>query len=131
MTPEESANVKDYNFDHPNAMDQAAIVQCLCDLKNRLPVEVPIYDFKTHRRVSAGVVYPVERATCDMQLTHQLWPPCSRAAKTQTVYPADIIIFEGILVRPRPCVATRLTRPQTQPPPLLCRCWPWTRSGRC
>ena len=70
LTPEESANVKDYNFDHPSAMDQAAIVQCLCDLKARLPVEVPIYDFKTH----------------------------SRAAKTQRVYPADIIIFEGILV---------------------------------
>jgi uridine kinase len=49
LTPEESANVKDYNFDHPNAMDQEAIVKCLCDLKNRIPVEVPIYDFKTHR----------------------------------------------------------------------------------
>ncbi len=49
MTPEESANVSEYNFDHPNAMDQEAIMQCLVNLKARIPVEVPIYDFKTHR----------------------------------------------------------------------------------
>lgn len=27
LTPDEHKNVKDYNFDHPNAMDQAAIMQ--------------------------------------------------------------------------------------------------------
>lgn len=54
LTPEESANVKEYNFDHPNAMDQEAIVKCLNDLKNRVPVEVPIYDFKTHRCAHGG-----------------------------------------------------------------------------
>ena len=61
--------MSEYNFDHPNAMDQEAILQCLVDLKARKAVEVPIYDFKTH----------------------------SRAAETQRVEPADVIIFEGIL----------------------------------
>ena len=50
LTPYESANVKEYNFDHPDAMDQEAILKCLVDLKNRCTVEVPIYDFVTHRR---------------------------------------------------------------------------------
>jgi uridine kinase len=50
-------------------MDQAAILQCLLDLKARKAVEVPMYDFKTH----------------------------SRLTETQRVMPADVIIFEGIL----------------------------------
>jgi uridine kinase len=69
LTPDELANVKEYNFDHPDAMDQEAIVQCLVDLKARRTVYVPIYDFKTH----------------------------SRAVETQKVEPGDVIIFEGIL----------------------------------
>jgi uridine kinase len=66
--------VSEYNFDHPNAMDQEAIMQCLLDLKARKAVEVPIYDFKTH----------------------------SRSTETQRVEPADVIIFEGILARAPP-----------------------------
>ncbi len=63
--------MSEYNFDHPDAMDQEAILRCLLDLKQRKAVEVPIYDFKTH----------------------------SRLTETQSVMPADVIIFEGILVR--------------------------------
>jgi uridine kinase len=77
LTPEEHNNVSEYNFDHPNAMDQEAIMQCLLDLKARKAVEVPIYDFKTH----------------------------SRSTETQRVEPADVIIFEGILARAPPCCA--------------------------
>ena len=69
LTQEELANVKEYNFDHPDAMDQDAILQCLLDLKARKTVYVPIYDFKTH----------------------------SRSPETQKVEPGDVIIFEGIL----------------------------------
>ena len=61
--------MKEYNFDHPDAMDQDAILQCLLDLKARKTVYVPIYDFKTH----------------------------SRSPETQKVEPGDVIIFEGIL----------------------------------
>lgn len=70
----------EYNFDHPDAMDQRAIMQCLVDLKARKAVEVPIYDFKTH----------------------------SRCTETQKVQPADVIIFEGILTLAMPDVRAQL-----------------------
>ena len=53
--------------------------QCLTDLKSRVPVNVPIYDFKTH----------------------------SRSSDQQSVQPGDVIIFEGILARRRPAPAPR------------------------
>lgn len=39
LTPEELKNVKDYNFDHPNAMDQQAILQARrrASLRGRAP----------------------------------------------------------------------------------------------
>jgi hypothetical protein len=54
--------VHEYNFDHPSAMDQEAILQCLLNLKNRRKVEVPIYDFVTHRRARADAGACAERA---------------------------------------------------------------------
>lgn len=60
----------DYNFDHPDAFDTELLVQCLTNLRSRCPVEVPVYDFKTH----------------------------SRSSETQRVMPADVVIIEGILV---------------------------------
>jgi hypothetical protein len=38
LTPEEQANVSEYNFDHPNAMDQEAIMQARCDSSLLMPV---------------------------------------------------------------------------------------------
>ena len=70
LTEEEKANVKDYNFDHPDAFDTEALMDCITKLKNRLPVEVPEYDFTTH----------------------------SRSRTSQHVAPADVVIIEGILV---------------------------------
>lgn len=70
LTPEEKANVKDYNFDHPDAFDTEALMECITKLKARQPVDVPEYDFKTHQR----------------------------SEKTQHVMPADVVIIEGILV---------------------------------
>ena len=70
LTPDEKSNVQDYNFDHPDAFDTAYLMDCITRLKNRLPVEVPEYDFTTHARASTS--------------TH--------------VTPADVVIIEGILV---------------------------------
>lgn len=70
LTSEEKANVKDYNFDHPDAFDNEALMDCITKLKSRIPVEVPEYNFKTHER----------------------------SEKTQHVMPADVVIIEGILV---------------------------------
>nr|DAD34280.1 TPA_asm: hypothetical protein HUJ06_004920 [Nelumbo nucifera] len=52
LTPEESARVHEYNFDHPDAFDTEQLLECICKLKAGQSVQVPIYDFKTHRRCS-------------------------------------------------------------------------------
>lgn len=39
------------NFDHPNAIDFNLIEQHLKSLRHRQTIEVPIYDFKTHKRL--------------------------------------------------------------------------------
>lgn len=40
----------DYNFDHPDAFDWPLLKQQLTDLKQGRPIDVPHYDYKTHRR---------------------------------------------------------------------------------
>ncbi|XP_042871751.1 uridine-cytidine kinase-like 1 isoform X2 [Penaeus japonicus] len=59
----------EYNFDHPDAFDFELVVKTLSRLKEGKKVEVPIYNFVTHRRET----------------------------KTKTMYGANVIIFEGIL----------------------------------
>jgi uridine kinase len=39
------------NFDHPDSLDTALLVTHLASLRAGLPVDVPIYDFATHRRL--------------------------------------------------------------------------------
>lgn len=46
----ELADVKNFNFDHPDAFDTPALLECVVGLKEGRPVEVPSYDFSTHRR---------------------------------------------------------------------------------
>ena len=71
LTQEEHDNVSSYNFDHPDAIDVAALVETLRNLALRNEVKVPIYDFVTHSR---------------------------KEDESVTVEPADVIIVEGILV---------------------------------
>ncbi|MFV0388940.1 MAG: uridine kinase [Pyrinomonadaceae bacterium] len=58
------------NFDHPDSVDFEALCEQLSALKNGEAVEVPIYDFSTH----------------------------TRSEKTRTVFPAPVIVVEGILI---------------------------------
>jgi uridine kinase len=58
------------NFDHPDALDNDLLVEHLEALRAGSAVEVPIYDFKTHRRL----------------------------AEARRVEPKRIVIVEGILV---------------------------------
>ncbi|PRP91004.1 Uridine kinase [Enhygromyxa salina] len=58
------------NYDHPEALETDLLVEHLQHLKAGNPVEVPVYDFKTHRRL----------------------------ATTLRLDPAPVIIVEGILV---------------------------------
>ncbi|CAK7328163.1 unnamed protein product [Dovyalis caffra] len=62
--------VHDYNFDHPDAFHTELLLSCMETLKNGQAVDVPNYDFKTHKRIEPG----------------------------RKVNPSDIIILEGILV---------------------------------
>jgi uridine kinase len=39
------------NFDHPEALDFILLAQHLADLKRGLAIQVPIYDFVTHKRL--------------------------------------------------------------------------------
>lgn len=58
------------NFDHPDSLDHALLIQHLNELQNGKTVEVPIYDFSTH----------------------------SRTKETRTVGNHTIIVLEGILL---------------------------------
>jgi uridine kinase len=64
------------NFDHPNSLDTDLLIQQITVLKNGDPIEVPVYDFKTH----------------------------SRTDHTIHVDPNPIILVEGILIFTEPAL---------------------------
>jgi uridine kinase len=47
-----------HNFDHPDAIDHELLVRHLHMLKSGQDVEIPIYDFVTHRRTPATITMP-------------------------------------------------------------------------
>ncbi len=58
------------NFDHPDSLDTALLVEHIKELRKGIPVEQPLYNFTTH----------------------------SRMKETRHLEPKDIIIIEGILI---------------------------------
>jgi len=68
---EEKVQIKagDFNFDHPSAFDYVLLIETLQRLKEGKSVEVPVYNFNTHRREQYK----------------------------KTIYGANVVIFEGIL----------------------------------
>ena len=40
------------NFDHPDSLDSALLIHHVLQLKDNHPIDLPIYDFKTHTRTS-------------------------------------------------------------------------------
>src|SRR5262249_37778959 len=77
LTPEARAQL---NFDHPDALETDLFVEHLNALKDGRAVEVPIYDFKSHRRMN----------------------------ESRRVEAAAVVIVEGILVFVDPRVRERL-----------------------
>ena len=67
LPPTQHAEV---NFDHPNSLETELLTQHIAALRDRKPVEVPIYDFATD----------------------------SRTDRTFTVQPHRVILVEGILI---------------------------------
>lgn len=58
------------NYDHPEALDTALLIQHVRQLQAGMPAEVPIYDFSTH----------------------------TRRKEFRLVHPAKVILVEGILI---------------------------------
>lgn len=65
----ELAHKNDYDFDSPHSYDYDMLLETITKLKEGKKVDVPIYDFETHKRLQN---------------------------KVTTVYGANVIIFEGI-----------------------------------
>ncbi|KAJ8011525.1 hypothetical protein DPEC_G00059130 [Dallia pectoralis] len=59
-----------FNFDHPDAFDNELVLKTLWQIIKGKTVHIPVYDFVTH----------------------------SRKEEFVTVYPADVVLFEGILM---------------------------------
>ncbi|KAK3546241.1 hypothetical protein QTP70_025168, partial [Hemibagrus guttatus] len=72
LTPEQKAKAGkgQFNFDHPDAFDNELILKTLHDIMQGKTVQIPVYDFVTHSRKDEFV----------------------------TLYPADVVLFEGILM---------------------------------
>jgi uridine kinase len=68
------------NFDHPDSIDSEMLANHLKRLKLGQPIEMPIYDFKTH----------------------------TRSEKTQRIEPKPVIIVEGILIFAEPKILNLL-----------------------
>jgi uridine kinase len=68
------------NYDHPDALEADLLVEHLSALKAGKRVEIPIYDFKTHRR----------------------------RAESRPIEPSPVVIVEGILVFVDPRIRERL-----------------------
>jgi uridine kinase len=64
------------NFDHPNSLDTEMFTEHVRKMKAGLPVDHPVYDFKSH----------------------------SRTAETITLEPQPIVIVEGILIFVEPAL---------------------------
>ncbi len=64
------------NFDHPDSLDTALLVQHIQQLQRGEPAKIPIYDFTTH----------------------------SRTDRTKLVLPQPIILIEGILIFAEPAL---------------------------
>eukprot|EP01096_Ripella_sp_DP13-Kostka_P013631 TRINITY_DN5947_c0_g1_i1.p1 TRINITY_DN5947_c0_g1~~TRINITY_DN5947_c0_g1_i1.p1 ORF type:complete len:231 (+),score=81.35 TRINITY_DN5947_c0_g1_i1:61-693(+) len=69
LTEDELQNVANHNFDHPDAFDWEILNGILAKLKRGETVEIPIYDFVTHSRLS----------------------------KVSVLSDYDVVLFEGIL----------------------------------
>ena len=67
LAPSQRASI---NFDHPDSLDTALLITHIKQLKEYRPVDLPVYDFKTH----------------------------SRTAQTIRIEPQPVILVEGILI---------------------------------
>lgn len=58
LTPDEAANIKSFNFDHPSAYAFPEIISAVQSLKAGNAVDIPVYDFVSSKRFPAAVHVP-------------------------------------------------------------------------
>ncbi len=58
---EDLARLPDYNFDHPDAFDTAAMMECIQELRAGRAADMPQYDFLLHKRIAATRKVRVQR----------------------------------------------------------------------
>ncbi len=68
------------NFDHPDAIDSEMLMNHLKRLKSGQPIEMPVYDFKSH----------------------------TRSAESNHIEPKQVVIVEGILIFAEPRILSLL-----------------------
>lgn len=68
------------NFDHPDSIDSEMLSNHLKRLKTNLPIEMPVYDFRTH----------------------------TRRRQTEPIEPKPVVLVEGILIFAEPRIAELL-----------------------
>ncbi|XP_051153330.1 uridine-cytidine kinase isoform X2 [Leptopilina boulardi] len=73
LSPEDKLKAEkgQFNFDHPDAFDDNFILQTLEDIRAGVKCEIPAYDYRTNSLIKDQIT---------------------------TIYPADVVLFEGILV---------------------------------
>uniref|UniRef100_A0A1B6CPJ1 uridine/cytidine kinase n=1 Tax=Clastoptera arizonana TaxID=38151 RepID=A0A1B6CPJ1_9HEMI len=73
LSPQDKAKALkgQYNFDHPAAFNNEFIYQTLQDILAGKKCHIPVYDYRTNSRIDNQFI---------------------------TIYPADVVLFEGILV---------------------------------
>lgn len=77
LPPNQRATV---NFDHPDSLDNDLLTQHVRQLREFQPVDLPVYDFKTH----------------------------ARTAETRRIEPRPVIMVEGILIFAEPALRALL-----------------------
>jgi uridine kinase len=73
LTPDEKVKAKKglFNFDHPSAFDENLMFKCLKDILDGKKVSIPSYDYVSNQ---------------------------TKPEESITIHPADVVLFEGILV---------------------------------
>jgi uridine kinase len=75
-----NSNITAFNFDHPDAFDNALLIEHLDRLRDNQSIEMPLYDFVHHRRKD----------------------------ETVRVEPRKLVIFEGIMIFTNRAVRDRI-----------------------
>ncbi|MDT8370105.1 MAG: uridine kinase [Longimicrobiales bacterium] len=76
----DEAERAEINFDHPDALETSLLVEHIDTLRSGVPIEMPVYDFRSHTRTS----------------------------RTVPIDPARVLLIDGILILAEPELRARM-----------------------